>query len=76
MISILVSLPVTPVNAILLGLQTLTAIPMENVPAKVATLVTNVINAKVDTTKSLLENVLYVSKVQVVFISLSDLLNL
>ena len=50
MISILDSLPVNLVNAILMDLQTLTAISMESVPVKVAMLVTDVINAKVDTT--------------------------
>ena len=49
-ISILDSLPVNLVNAILMDLQTLTAISMESVPVKVAMLVTDVINAKVDTT--------------------------
>ena len=48
---VLDSLPVDLVIAILLVLQTLTAIQMESVPVIVAMLVTNVINAKVDTTK-------------------------
>ena len=57
MISILDSLPVNLVNAILLGQQTLTVIQMESVPVKVVMVVTDVINAKVDIIKSLLGNV-------------------